>query len=152
MHDLQEIESIKRLKYKYLRCLDLKLWDELSQCFTEDATAAYADGKFSFSGRDEIMKFLIGAMSSPTVLSAHRVHHPEIELTGPTTAKGVWMLKDTFTALDAKMTVRGAGHYHDEYVKVGGEWKIKSTGYERMYEEVERRGEAIQVTANRFEK
>jgi len=28
--DLVEIEAIKRLKYRYLRCLDLKLWDELA--------------------------------------------------------------------------------------------------------------------------
>ena len=32
--DLVEIELIKRLKYKYARCLDQKLWDEIAECFT----------------------------------------------------------------------------------------------------------------------
>jgi hypothetical protein len=27
--DLVEMEQIKQLKYKYLRCLDQKLWDEI---------------------------------------------------------------------------------------------------------------------------
>ena len=29
MDELAEIEAIKRLKYKYLRCVDTKNWDEL---------------------------------------------------------------------------------------------------------------------------
>ena len=31
MVDLQEIEAIKRLKYKYMRCIDEKRWDELAE-------------------------------------------------------------------------------------------------------------------------
>ena len=46
----EDIESIKRLKHKYFRCLDSKLWDEMAQCFTEDATTSYTDGKYSFRG------------------------------------------------------------------------------------------------------
>jgi hypothetical protein len=33
--------------------------------------------------------------------------------------------------------LNGAAFYHDEYVKVDGEWKIRSTGYERLYEEID---------------
>jgi len=35
--DLIELEAIKRVKYAYARCLDLKLWDEIATLFTEDA-------------------------------------------------------------------------------------------------------------------
>jgi bile-acid 7alpha-dehydratase len=154
MYDLQEIEAIKRLKYKYFRCLDTKLWDEMRECFTEDATAAYASGKYSFQGREQILKFLIDAMNRPTVLSAHHGHHPEIELTGTTTAVGVWALADTFIDLQAGITIRGAAYYRDEYVKVGGQWKIKSTGYDRTFEEFESRADipSLQITENRFAK
>jgi len=41
MVDLQELEAIKRLKYKYFRCIDEKLWDEMRSCFIEDATCSY---------------------------------------------------------------------------------------------------------------
>ena len=94
MHDLYEIDAIQRLKHRYLRCLDQKLWDELETCFTEDATCAYGDGKYSFQGRAAIIDFLRTAMGAPSFLSSHRVHHPEIELTSATTATGIWALDD----------------------------------------------------------
>ena len=34
---LEDIESIRRLRNKYFRCLDGKLWDEIAECFTEFA-------------------------------------------------------------------------------------------------------------------
>ncbi len=154
MYDLQEIEAIKRLKYKYFRCLDTKRWDEMRECFIEDATAAYSSGKYSFDGREQILKFLVDAMDRPTVLSAHHGHHPEIEITSATTAVGVWALADTFIDLQAGITVRGAAYYRDDYVKVNGQWKIKSTGYERTFEEIEKRADipSLQITENRFAK
>ena len=35
---LEDVEAIKRLKHRYWRCLDLKLWDELAGCFAPDAS------------------------------------------------------------------------------------------------------------------
>jgi len=153
MVDLQEIEAIKRLKYKYLRCLDQKRWDELAECFTEDASSAYSSGRYAFQGRDAIMGFLKKAMGAPSFLSSHRVHHPEIELIDPTRATGVWALEDTVIETNAQITIRGAAFYTDEYVKVGGHWKIRSTGYQRTYEEVESRKErpGLRLTANCWE-
>ena len=39
--DLAALEEIRRVKYRYLRCVDLKLWEEIGQVFTPDATASY---------------------------------------------------------------------------------------------------------------
>lgn len=139
MYDLLAIEEIKRLKYKYMRCLDQKRWEEMAECFVEGATAAYSGGKYTFEGRASILDFFSKAMGRPTVLSSHRVHHPEIDLTSETTAKGTWALEDVFIDEDAGVTVRGAAFYEDQYVKVGGAWKIKHTGYSRTYEEIENR-------------
>ena len=41
--------------------------------------------------------------------------------------------------------LHGAGFYHDEYVKVGGEWKIAVTGYDRTFEQIEVRDTPIQM-------
>jgi len=154
MHDLQEIDAIQRLKYRYLRCLDQKLWDEMATCFVEDATCAYGDGKYSYQGRAAILDFLRGAMGAPSFLSSHRVHHPEIELTGPTTAKGIWALDDVVIETRAQIEIRGAAFYYDEYVKQGGVWLIRSTGYKRTFEQVESRKDrpSLQLTASAFEK
>jgi len=151
MKRFEDIEAIKRLKYKYLRTLDSKRWDELAECFTEDATTAYAEGKYSFRGREATMKFLKESLN-PTMISMHQCHHPEIELTSDTTAKGIWALQDYLIITQANMSLRGAGFYHDEYVKVNGEWKIKHTGYKRIFEEVWDRGEtkSLKITASMF--
>ena len=42
--DLLEIELIRQLKYKYARCLDLKLWDELATTLTDDVIVDYSGG------------------------------------------------------------------------------------------------------------
>ncbi|MCH2170629.1 nuclear transport factor 2 family protein [Myxococcota bacterium] len=140
MIDLQEIEAIKQLKYRYLRAVDMKLWDLLRDTFAEDAVSSYAGGSWSFNGRDEILNFLTDALGE--LVTLHQCHHPEIELTSPTTAKGIWYLEDYVInpegdqpAIPARTILRGAAFYHDEYVKVDGEWKIQSTGYERTFEE-----------------
>jgi hypothetical protein len=55
--DLVELEKIRRLKYRYLRCVDLKLWDEIGDLFTDDATADYgtpsAGRPLNVKSRDE---------------------------------------------------------------------------------------------------
>lgn len=148
--DLVEIELIKRVKYRYMRCIDRKLWDELETCFTADATASYSAGHYSFTGRDAIMEFLRGSMSSENFLSSHRVHHPEIDLTSATTATGVWALEDTVIIADANINIHGAAFYADEYLKVDGVWKIAHTGYDRIFEEMGMRSDlpSLKLTAS----
>lgn len=131
---LADIEAIRRLKYRYFRCLDSKAWEELAKCFTEDATAAYDSGKYSFSGRSAIIAFLQGALGNRNVVSLHHGHHPEIDVEGDT-ATGTWYLEDYLIFVETDTRLRGAGFYHDRYVKDGGLWKIEHTGYVRTFEE-----------------
>jgi hypothetical protein len=146
---LEEIESIKKLKYKYFRCLDSKRWAELADCFAPDASAAYDGGKYSFQGRAQILGFLEGALGKPTMITLHQGHHPEIELTSPTTATGIWYLEDQVIDAKRNTTLRGAAFYHDEYVKQGGAWKLQSTGYVRTFEEVQDRSETPSLKLTR---
>jgi hypothetical protein len=148
--DLVEIEQIKRLKYAYARCLDLKRWDEIAGLFTDDAVAAYSGGGYSFEGRDAIVGFLTRSMGAETFHSSHKMHHPEIDLTGPDTAHGVWALDDVVVMTDFELTIRGCSFYDDEYVKHNGRWLIHRTGYRRVFEEIQPRGnvEGLRLTAS----
>src|SRR5436853_743832 len=137
--DLVEIELIKRLKYRYARCLDLKLWNEIADCFTSDAVAAYSGGGYSFEGREQITDFLRRSMGAETFHSSHKMHHPEIELTGPESATAVWVLDDTVIDTQWNITIRGASFYNDEYVKRDGRWMIARTSYKRVFEELQPR-------------
>ena len=145
-----DIEAIKRVKYKYFRCLDSKLWDEMKECFTEDATTDYRSGTWALQGVDAIVQFLEESLLHQN--SVHQGHHPEIEITSDTTARGVWSFNDYVINRKRNRALRGAGFYHDEYVKVNGEWKIRLTGYVRTFEEMWDRGEtpSLKLTANRF--
>ncbi len=151
--DLGEIEAIKRLKYRYVRCLDLKLWEELATTLTTDATARYADGRYAFDGRDAILDFLRRAMGAPSFHSSHSVNQPEIELTGPASATGIWHLEDVVIDTGAEgFVLRGAGHYEDVYAKQDGVWRIRHTGYRRIFEETQSPAglSGWQLTASRW--
>ncbi len=151
MADMAEIEAIKRLKYKYFRCLDSKRWDELAECFTEDATSSFSSGAYSYEGRGAIVEFFKQGLPESRV-SMHQGHHPEIELTSETTASGMWALEDYLIDVPGNWSMRGAAFYKDEYVKINGEWKIKSTGYERIFEEMWKRDDipSLKILQNMF--
>jgi len=133
---LVAIEAIKRLKYRYLRCLDQKRWDDIGSCFTPGATAAYSGGKYSFSGREEIVEFLRRSMGREDFLSSHRCHHPEIDLVSATEATGTWALEDTVIIGEHDLIVYGAAFYEDRYVVVDDAWCIAHTGYRRSFEQL----------------
>ena len=147
--DLVELEAIKRLKYRYVRLIDTKGWDELETLFVPDATATYSDGKYSFEGRDAIMAFLRDSMASTNMLTSHKVHQPEIEIDGER-ATATWALEDVVLHLDYNLRISGAAFYSDRYAKVDGEWKIEHTGYERVYEEMQPRADDIKLTARKW--
>ena len=150
--DLVEIEAIARLKHRYVRCLDQKRWDELAACFTDDATSSYGGGDYSFTGREAILEFLRESLGSPQMVTMHQVQQPEIDLAPDrASAVGTWALEDRVIMVEHGLTLRGAAYYTDRYVKVDGEWKIKSTGYKRTYEELEPRAKDITLTAHIYD-
>jgi len=139
MSDLEEIEAIRQLKYRYLRAVDLKKWDLLESTFTPDAVAAYDGGNQTHNGREAIVGWLRSALDN-TIVTLHQVHNPEIEITSATSASGIWYLEDRvinrgndLPDMPGGSILTGAAFYADEYVKVEGEWKISRTGYERTY-------------------
>lgn len=130
---LADIEEIKKLKAKYWRCIDKKLWDELEDCFVEDAIADYGKN-LNFQGRNAIIQFLKDNLGGDSVITVHQGHNPEIEITSDTTARGIWALHD-YLVFQPNITINGWGHYEDEYVKQNGEWKKRSIKETRLREE-----------------
>ena len=108
---LVALEEIRRLKHRYLRCVDLKLWDELADTFTADATAHYgtpAMGEpLNLSGRDEIVGFMRGHLG-PDIITEHFAAQPEIDVNGDT-ATGTWCFEDTVIATGLPLRDQGRG-------------------------------------------
>lgn len=148
---LLEHEEIKQLKYRYMRALDTHDWELMASLFLPDARCWFGNGKFSEQGRDAIIA-LYRRLLNDSFWSSHIAVHPEIELTGPDTAKAIWRMEDTVHFMEVNPAanfpdqragdeMQGAGHYFDEYVKTADGWKINTTGYIRVYERIEHRGQ-----------
>jgi hypothetical protein len=148
--DLVAIEEIRQLKYRYLRSLDLKLWDEFEDTFTPDATANYG-AHLSFGSRAEVVAFM-REMLGPAIITVHHCHHPEIQVDGDE-ATGIWHLDDTVIITEHRMVLRGAAFYEDRYRRgEDGRWRITHTGYRRTYEATMSLDDlpSYQLTANRW--
>jgi len=135
--DLVELEKIRRLKYRYLRCVDLKRWAELEDVFTADATADYgtpsAGRPLKLASREEIITFLRDSLGNG-IITLHAAGQPEIEIDGDT-ATGTWRFEDTVIATEYSVVITGAAFYEDRYRRgADGEWRISHIGYERIYE------------------
>jgi len=130
---LSDIEAIRRLKAKYFRCVDLNLWDEMSEVFTDDATADYGPD-IKLEGREAIIDFLKKTVGRDTFTTAHHGHNAEIDITGEATARAKWALQDRLI-IRGISTLTGWGYYDEEYVKKDGQWRIKSTAISRLLEE-----------------
>lgn len=150
LEDLLDIEAIKRVKYAYIRCVDTKDWEEMATLLTDDVEAAYSSGKHTYHGKKDLLAFLDGSLGDRKMLSSHRVQQPEITLHGDGTATAVWALDDVVIMLEAGLTLRGSAYYTDEMVKIDGQWKIKTTGYRRLYEETEPRDHAGLVLTDQW--
>ena len=135
--DLVELEKIRQVKYRYLRCVDLKLWDEIGEVFTEDATADYgtpsAGRPLDLKCRDDIVGFLRESLGNG-IITLHAAGQPEISIDGDE-ATGTWRFTDTVIATDFKVVISGAAFYEDTYRRGDdGEWRISHTGYVRIFE------------------
>lgn len=135
--DLQAIEEIKRLKHRYLRCVDLKRWEDVADTFADDATAGYGTKALgdpvSLTGRPAIMDFLRQSLDND-IVTTHFAVQPEIEVDGDT-ATGLWPFEDTVIVLEHRLVIKGAAIYEDRYRReADGRWRITHTGYTRTYE------------------
>lgn len=143
--DLHEHLAVCELKYRYLRFLDLKRWDDLGELLTDDCVSDYAGGSHHYEGRDAILDFLKEGLP-PTRLTVHQCHHPEITFAAEgASAKGIWSLSDIVIDTEQHWTIRGSSFYDDTYVRTDGGWRISRTGYERIYEEIQSRGDDIKL-------
>ena len=132
---LSDVEAIKTLKARYCRLLDAKDWTAWRDLFTDDFVSDTSQsGGRVITGADEFVAFIRKTLGKPSQVTVHQVHAPEIEITGPQTAQGVWALND-IVHLAPGVNLNGHGHYHETYAKADGHWRISSSSLTRLREE-----------------
>jgi len=124
-------EAIELVKYRYLRALDTKDWDEFADTLAENVTGDYGD-RLHFTNRTELVDYMRSSLG-PGVLTEHRVTHPEIAVDGDE-ARATWYLQDRVIAAEFNFMLIGAAFYHDTYRRTADGWKISATAYDRTYE------------------
>ena len=136
-----DLEDIRQLKARYFRMMDTKNWDGLAQVFTDDVEIdVTGEGGGVTNSVADYIPFLRANIEN--VITVHHGHMPEIELTSPTTAKGIWALEDQLWWPEgAPIThMHGFGHYHETYEKRDGGWRIKTMTITRLHRLVESPG------------
>ena len=145
IQQLLDVEAIKQLKHRYFRLMDAKDWTNFAALFTDDAEIFFGrgerqllppnvrrtdDGRFWVT-RDELIAWSEEGMRDHTTV--HHVSMPEITITGPDRAEGVWSLSDaTRLASDPFAPwYRGYAVYHDEYQRTEHGWRISRSIYSR---------------------
>lgn len=131
LQQLEDLEEIRRLRGLYSRCVDMKDWNTWkSEVLTEDYRLESQGGVQE--GRDQVVSSVSKSLDGAT--TAHHCHTPEIVLTGTDTAMGIWAMQDhvTLPGNGQPIKFRGAGYYHDEYVRTSEGWRIRSTRQTRL--------------------
>jgi len=131
VQQISDIEAIKQLKARYFRFVDTKQWDRFRGVFTDDA-------KFEgFWASGETPDEWVASVSRnlAEVTTVHHGHMPEIVITGPDTARGIWAMQDYLewepgsrgylgVRVPGQRGILGYGHYEEEYRKEEGGWKL----------------------------
>ncbi|WP_380875023.1 bile-acid 7-alpha-dehydratase [Sphingomonas sp. DBB INV C78] len=137
---LLAIEEIKKLKARYFRCMDTKDWAGLEAVFTEDLHADFREGSDPpfegaiTDGRRPYIEMLAPILNG--IVTVHHGHMPEIHITSPTTATGIWAMEDKLWVKDRSVVpygfLHGYGHYHETYRCEADGWKIASVRLTRL--------------------
>jgi len=149
LDQLDEIERIKRLKYRYLMCIDTGEFDTFRELCLPDVDIDLKGGSYHLKF-DNVEDFIVSNKKafSNEAISSHTGHHPQIDMLGETSASGSWYLIDMFINITEKLVYNGGAVYQDLYEKVNGQWKFKRISYRRVYETVDPLRHAPNVTAS----
>jgi uncharacterized protein (TIGR02246 family) len=132
---LEDIEAIKRVKYKYFRCFDTANVEELADVFTDDVVLSVVGGvyRFELSGKQAYLDMVRDGAHAEMV-TQHNGHHPEIDVLSESTATGIWYLHDFVLEFRRQQHITGTAFYRDTYLKQDGRWRIQRTEFERIFE------------------
>ncbi len=116
--------------------MDTKDWDGFLSVFVPDVIM---DMTGEGGARTEgAVDFVASVRSSlEDAVTVHHGHTPEIEITSPTTATGVWAMEDHLWWPEGSPIrhLHGYGHYHETYVKTADGWRIASLSLSRLHRE-----------------
>ncbi|MEO8097618.1 MAG: nuclear transport factor 2 family protein [Acidobacteriota bacterium] len=127
LESVESVRAIKRLQYAYGHYVELGLWNDFADLFTEDAVTNYQQG---VRGKAEIRKLFFEQVGQGKLglaegrIYPHILFQPVITLAPDgRTAKGRWRILAILGGYGGSATWY-SGVYENEYVLQDGAWKI----------------------------
>lgn len=123
--------EIGELKARYCRLMDMKDWVGYADCFTEDYVLDVSGegGMQPVEGREAAIASVRGFIEE--AVTVHQVHSPEITIMQDE-ATGIWAMQDR-VIFPGGLSISGFGHYHEQYVKQDGRWRISRLRLSRLH-------------------
>lgn len=123
---LEAREAVREAMCRYWRVLDYKLWQELEDCFTEDADADWGTANWQAQGRGQIFEFLHSNEGQGGMRLSHFGHNAEVSIDAddPGKASAIFKLEDWVT-LNGVTIMKGFGQYRMRFERgADGLWRI----------------------------
>ena len=125
---LEDIEAIKNMHNNYVYALASQHWDDMLDCFTEDAVAdIWTHGPRK--GKKEIRELFQGFEGKILPTHGHLVTQPVIRVDGDK-AEGHWIL---FLFIDEPTVQYYQGKYECKYVREKDGWRFSHLKYIRPW-------------------
>lgn len=122
---LEDIEEIKKLHLNYVYLLCNLQWDDMLDCFAENAKLALPE-QATLKGKKEIGAVFHNVLDKMIKRTdGHFVGQPVITVDGDR-AKGRWILYLFFAEPEVRWV---QGRQDCEYVRVNGKWKFSSVKF-----------------------
>lgn len=133
--DLERVQRICELKYRYWRSCDAKDPDAMRACFARSGARIEYGPMGSYDDADGLVAVFTAIALRRledgrwAVLDMHHGMHPEITVHDATHATGRWTLHFRQVDVTGGTERVSAGEYADEYVVEDGHWVIAATTF-----------------------
>ena len=128
--ELADRESIRELPQRYCDCVWRGDVEGIANLFTEDGSfsIAAANSESTTTGRANLQKMYKEALAAVTPRPYIHNHVIELKSAGRASGRCYVELRDAGN----DMTWIGTGFYHDDYVKVGDQWKFQTRRFKAV--------------------
>lgn len=146
---IDDIEAVKRTKYKYWRSFDTADLQGMSEVLHPDVVLSVVAGIYSMrlEGKAQYLE-MVKQGAHADMISHHNGHHGEIDIVGPDEAIGTWYLYDDLFEYRRGFRLYGTAFYRDRYVRLDGNWVIRHSHFHRLYEIAEELPDRSKITAH----
>ncbi len=129
LQELEDLRAISELKYRYLNACDAKRPDDVLNCFAAGEIVIDFGHIGRFSSREAFVAVFEELGCHEHIVDMHHAQNPLISLTGPDSARGDVGLRFLSLNTRDKTRLQLAGRYHDEYQRIGGQWRISASRF-----------------------